>query len=399
MNVNYKQVKNSLCVEMIIEEIVAAILAKQPELSEQQIKEMLMQERVRSGGLIGDETLLRLIAVRYGVEVTKQVELNGILSSGRLFSGLNDVSVEGILVAVFPVRNFGGEKSGKLVNLMIADEDGILRVVLWSDKVEIIERGQLQVGQNVRFLHGYTREDQYGKVELHLGIKSRVEISSNEDLKIGYPDVEKFVSKIGEIVNTFNNVHLSGRVKEVVSSKSFTKGDGTEGKFMRFILVDDSAEIAVVVWNGKVDVLEKQLKPNVCLYLVNGKVKEKEVGGFEVHVDSTSFVQIQPVTLQLSKIGDLKEGDIVNVVGDVSSVDMVKEVTTSRGEQIKLFTFELKDETGVVRVSVWRNQVEQFRDLKMGDSVTVENVFVKKGYGDKLELSTRSGTQFKVKVI
>jgi len=383
---------------MTFEEIIVAILAKQPELSEQQIQEMLIQERARSGGLIGDETLLRLIAAKYGVEVTKHVELNGILASGRLFSGLNDVSVEGKLVAVFPVRNFGGEKSGKLANLMIVDEEGILRVVLWNDKAEIVERGQLQVGQNVRFLHGYTREDQYGKVELHLGIKSRVEISS-EDSQIGYPDVEKFVSKISEIVNTFSNVHLSGRVKEVFGSKLFTKGDGTEGKFMRFTLVDDSAETTVVVWNCKVDALERQLKPNVCLYLINGKVKEKEGGDFEVHVDSTSFVQVHPVMLQISKLTDLKEGDIVNVKGEVSSVDSVKEVTTSRGEQIKLFTFELKDETGSIRVSVWRNQVEQFNNLNIGDSVTVENGFVKKGYGDKLELTTRSGTQFKVKTI
>jgi DNA polymerase III alpha subunit len=168
---------------------------------------------------------------------------------------------------------------------------------------------------------------------------------------------------------------------------------------MRFTLVDDSAEISVVVWNDIVDTLERQVKPNVCLYLINGKVKEKEGGVFEVQVDTTSFVQIQPVTLQISKLVDLKEGDIVNVIGNVSSVDSVKEITTSRGEKIKLLTFELKDETGLVRVSVWRSQVEQFNCLKLGDSVTVENGFVKKGYGDKLELTTRSGTQFKVKAI
>jgi replication factor A1 len=387
---------------MANEEIVAAILAKQPELSEQQIQEMLAYERGRSGGLIGDETLLRLIAARYGVEVVKPVEFNRILSSNRLFSGLNDVSVEGSLVAVFPMHTFGGEKSGKVANLMLVDEYGLLRVVLWNDKAEIVEMGQLQVGQNVRFLHGYTREDQYGKVELHLGIKSKIEIVDNSEAEFqnSYPDVEKFVSKIGEITNnTFNNVHLAGRVKEVLNSKAFTKGDGTEGKFLRFSLTDDSAEITVVVWNGKVDALEKQLKPNVCLYLINGKVKEKESGGFEVHVDATSFVQVYPVTPQMSKLADLKEGNVVNVEGEVSNVDPLREVTTGRGEQIKLFTFELKDETDSVRVSVWRNQVEQFNNLKLCDRVTVENGFVKKGYGDKLELTTRSGTQFKIKSI
>ncbi|MCL1978309.1 MAG: OB-fold nucleic acid binding domain-containing protein [Candidatus Bathyarchaeota archaeon] len=383
---------------MIIQEIIAAILARHPELSEQQIQEILIQEKERSGGLLGDETLLRLIAARQGVEVTKQMEFSGTLSSGRLFSGLNDVSVEGKIVAVFPARSFnGGEKSGKFANLMIIDEDSILRIVLWNDKAEIVENGELQTGQIVRLLHGYTKNDRYGKVELHLGGKSRIEI--NENPQISYPGVEKFASKIGEITNTFNNVHLVGMVKEVLGSKTFTKGDGTEGKLMRFTFVDDSAEITVVAWNGKVDALERQLKPKACLYLINGKVKEKESGGFEVHVDSTSFVQVQPVTLQMIKLADLKEGDVVNVEGDVSNIDPVKEVTTGKGEQIKLLTFELEDETGSVRVSAWRNQVEQLSNLKLGDEVTIENGFVKKGYGNKLEISTRSGTQFIVKTI
>ena len=52
---------------------------------------------------------------------------------------------------------------------MIADKEGILRVVLWNEKAELVEKGELKAGQAVRLLHGYTREDRYGKTELHLG--------------------------------------------------------------------------------------------------------------------------------------------------------------------------------------------------------------------------------------
>jgi replication factor A1 len=189
--VNYKQAEHLFCAtQMIAKEIIDAILARHPELSEQQIQETLQQERVRSGGLLGDETLLRLIAARNGVEVPQQKTVfSEILPSGRLFAGLNDVSVEGRLIAVFPARSFnGGEKSGKFANLLMVDDDSILRVVLWNDKAEVIENGELHAGQIVRFLHGYTREDRYGKVELHLGGKSRIEV--NENPQTTYPGLE-----------------------------------------------------------------------------------------------------------------------------------------------------------------------------------------------------------------
>ncbi len=384
---------------MTAEDIIQAILAKHPELSEQQIQETLEQERARSGGLLGDDTILRLIAVRYGVEVIQQnTVFSGILSSGRLFAGLNDVSVEGRLIAVFPARSFNGaEKSGKFANLMIVDDDSILRVVLWNERADIVESGELQTGQIVRLLHGYTRDDRYGKVELHLGGKSKIEV--NENPQTTYPGLEKFASKISEISNTFSNVHLTGMIKEVFNTTNFTKGDGAEGKVMRFTLTDGSGETTVVVWNEKVDELEKLLKPKACVHLVNGKVKEKDGGVFEVQVDQTSYMQVLPITVQFTKIANLKEGDVVNVEGDVSNVEPIKEVTTGKGEQIKLLNFELKDETGSIRVTVWRDQAEKLSELKLCDDVIIENAYVKKGYGNRVEVSTRTSTVISVKSI
>ena len=84
-------------------EIVQKILASNPQVTEEQILEMLRDEKARSGGLLADETLLRLIAAKFGVVVEQNGIVNsGTLSSSRLFAGLNDVTVEGRLIAVFP---------------------------------------------------------------------------------------------------------------------------------------------------------------------------------------------------------------------------------------------------------------------------------------------------------
>ena len=58
--------------------------------------------------------------------------------------------------------------------------------------------------------------------------------------------------------------------------------------------------------------------------------------------------------------------------------------------------FELKDDSGTVRVSAWRQHAEALNGLKIGDKLFLENAYVKKGFGDKMELSTRSATAISV---
>ena len=109
-------------------------------------------------------------------------------------------------------------------------------------------------------------------------------------------------------------------------------------------------------------------------------------------MDFTSFVNVQAVAMQYAKVASLTENLNANVEGVVSAILESKEVTTAKGETVKLMLFELKDESGSIRVSAWRQHAEALNALKIGDKLRLENVFVKKGYGDKMELSTRNST-------
>ena len=96
--------------------------------------------------------------------------------------------------------------------------------------------------------------------------------------------------------------------------------------------------------------------------------------------------------MQFTKIASLTENLSANVEGAVSMIFENKEVTTAKGETVKLMVFELKDESGAVKVSAWRQHAEALNVLKIGDKLRLENVYAKKGYGDKMELSTRNAT-------
>lgn len=384
---------------MTSEKLIEQILLACAGISREEILERLESEKRKIGGFISDETLLRMIAAELGVEIPQNEALAPAISIRDLVPSLGDVTVIGRVVAVFNPKTFEGNRSGKFASLFIADKSEIMRVVLWNDKTSLIESGAIKVGQIVCFSHGYTREDRSGKVELHIGEKSEIEITPKDVEAKDYPDISKFAIKIGEITSAFKNkkVNLVGKVKELFAASTFKRQDSSPGKVMRFILADETGEISVVVWNEKVDELEKTLKKGVGLQIVNARVKKALSEGLEIHVDTGTYVGPLMLAEEFLKIADLTEGlDRVNVEGEVVTKPLHRDVKTSKGEIVKLTVFELKDETGRIWFSAWRKHADAASNLKVGDKVIIKDAYVKKGFGDQLELSTRNATSINI---
>lgn len=276
---------------MTNEELIQQILSKHPKISREEILGSLEAEKKKTGDLIAEETLLRLIAAKYGIEIIKRRTIRR-MSIKNLVAGLNDVTLTGRVIAVFPPKKFEGEKSGKVANLIVADEDDTLGVVLWNDKVDLIESGELKAGQVVRFSHGYTRKDCREKIELHMGIKSRVEVKPENGKAEEYPTLCKFTTKISKITKVSNCVHLAGTVKKVYPISTFTRRDSSSGKYLRLKLADKTGEIPVVIWNEKAEELEKEIKVDSSLELANAKIKENLSGELEVQVNSYTYIKI-----------------------------------------------------------------------------------------------------------
>jgi replication factor A1 len=384
---------------MEIEEIIKQIQSRLPELSREEILGKLEDKKRKANGLISDEILLRMIASEFGVETKNNETLTLMLSLRDLIPGLNNLSVTGRVVAVFSPKTFEGARSGKFASLFITDKTGVLRVLLWNSKADLIESGRLKVGQISRFSHGYTREDRSGKVELHIGDKGEVEITLKGVDANDYPAINRFATKIRDITEVYRNkrVNIVGTVKELFPASSFERRDSSPGKVMRLILSDETGEVSAVVWNEKVDEIEQTLRKGAELQIVNAKVKKAIGEGLEVHVDGGTYLETLPPKEKFSKIADLHEGLAkANVQGEVATKPMVRDVRTSKQEIVKVASFELKDETGSIWISAWRNQADSVKNLKVGDKAIIKNAYVKKGFSNQLELSTRNTTSINV---
>jgi len=277
------------------EELIQQILSRNPEVERKQIFEDLEIEKTKTAGLIANATLLRLIAARYGIQDLQNTDFDRSLSIGSLIPGLNDVTVTGRVVTIYPPKAFEGKKTGKIASLMAFDENGIIRVVLWNERVELIETGKLKVGQVARFSHGYTREDRNGKTELHIGEKSEIEIELQCKKENGRFAC-RFATKIKDITRSKNNIHLQGNVKKLFPSTNY-KTETMTGTVLHFSLSDDTGEIPVVAWNAKAEEIEKNIFVNANVLLINARAKATQSGQVEIHVDSYTYVDVANTTL------------------------------------------------------------------------------------------------------
>jgi replication factor A1 len=384
---------------MKTDEIIGQIRAACPWISTDQILNRLGKEKRKTGGFISDETLLSMIAAEFGCVISKDKKPTPSLWLADLIPGLNDVTAVGRVLVAFPPKTFGGARKGKFASVLIADKTCILRVVLWNDKAGLFERGEMKVGQVVRFSHGYTRESLGGKVELSVGEKCEVEINPKDAKAKDYPGIRRFSTEIAEVDKSHGGKRLNivGTVRRVFPPSTFERKDGTRGRVMRFVLSDRTGEVPVVVWNEKAEELEKTLKVGDELQVVNGKSKKALAEGSEVHVDAATYVGPLAQFEEFLNVADLREErSQVNVEGEVVTKPFVRDVKTGRGEVLKLASFELRDETGGISVSAWRRHADTAANLRIGDKVVIRKGVVKKGFGDQLEISTRNATSIDV---
>ncbi len=279
---------------MNLEEIIEQILSSRPDLTHEEVLKMIENKKKGAGEFFTDEAAARLVASELGVEIAREpLQLEILIQD--LVSGLNDVTVTGRVIMVHPPKTYTrpDRTEGRFARLLIADESGTLKVVLWDDKTDLLEARKVEQGQTIRISHGYVREGLDGKLELHVGSRGDLQVSLPSVVESRYPPITQFIKKI---------------------------------------------KVAAI----------------------------KEEGG--------------PVIVE----------------GTVTTAPVVREVVTSRNEKIKVASFELGDDTGKIWVSAWRKLAEVVKDLTVGTRIEIRNAYVRKGFADQLELTSRALTSIEI---
>ena len=379
--------------------MIERILSARTDVSREEILQRIKRKKSAAGGLLTNETAARLVALELGVEAAQELFHPKEIPIGDLVFGLSDVTVTGRILIAYPMQTYARKNGveGQFGHLLIADKTGTLRILLWNDKAEFVRNGKLKQGQIVRVLHGYVREARDGQLELHLGQRGELQIDP-QDVREDYcPETESFMEKIGKITKKRRKANVIGTVQNVSQVTVFQRADGTEGKVCRVTLRDLTGQIVAVFWNEKVDILDG-VQVGDRLQVIDAKVKEKIDGQLELHAENRAYVErLLPIAEKVVKIGSLeKEGGLIVVEGVVRTEPVKREVTTSKNEKVAVASFELEDDSGKIWVSAWRKHAETAKQLAVGARIRIKDAYVRKGFGDSLEISTGAFSKIEI---
>lgn len=276
---------------MELEEIIQRILSFRVDLTREDVIEMIEKKKIRAGGFFTDEAAARIVASELGLEVMRE-HFRPEVWIRDLVSGLNDVTVVGRTIATYAPKTFSRPDGtdGKVARLTIADKTGTLQVVLWDDKVNLIEAKKVTIGRIIKVSHGYLRNGLKGSLEIHVGLRGNIQVSSPDAVEREFPPISHFIQGIGKITRKQKRANIHGKVLNIYPVSQFKRRDGTSGKVMRLELGDDTGQMTVVLWNEKVDELSS-IKRGEHLRIMNCKVKERLSGQFELHVEGATYVE------------------------------------------------------------------------------------------------------------
>jgi replication factor A1 len=256
---------------------------------------------------------------------------------GKLEEEMKDVDVVGRIDQLYGIREFrkGDEGSGKVAIVSLMDETGEIRLCLWNQKADVI--AQVKRGDIIAVESGYTKMG-LNELELHSGWRGRVTVNP----KIEIAELPKM-----EIVNLSDLkpgqcYNVSGVVTQIGEKRFFVKSDGSRGKLASFNLKDETAEIRVVLWDEKADILDYLIQDTHVL-IDNGYVKEG-MEGLELYITLMGQVIRMERFKPDQKIFNLEKGPMT-LVGRYYQGDLIDE-----SGSVKLVTGEEIEDGQLLRV-------------------------------------------------
>ena len=397
---------------LTLEETIELILKHRSDYERKDILKMIDEKREELGReVINDESAAMIVARELGVDL-HQISPKARQRIEDITEATRNIALTAKVINLGTVRTFsrkdgGGE--GKVASIVVSDETGSIRVVLWDDLTNAVSEDVISVGDVIQVRGAYVKKGLGDALELNLGRMGQIRVLEDyeiEDLGIDFNGSSIGDQKVSDLKEGLFNVSLKVKIQRVFRLSTFTRQrDGSEGRVLSILGADETGTVRLVFWDDKASEMENAEEGEIIqLGGVNTRLN-REGTEVEVHIgraasierglkEKIDAVEVAPTRsgsepLGMKSIADLTTGMWdVDIEGKVVTVYDVTNFTTKDGRDGRVRNVILADESGKTRVTFWNDDVDKIEKIKEEDVIKILHGYVKEGF--------RGGVEFQV---
>lgn len=293
-----------------------------------------------------------------------------ILNIGDLEPG-SQAAIVGRIMSISNLKSFKTRKgkSGQVCNMELKDSTGDIRVVLWTENIKLLKN--FKEGNIVKITDVDIKEGYRGDNEANLRPRSTITHFKEADLS-KFPTYNEDITDIEDLVPE-TKANIIARIVRIPTPRTYEK-NGKEGKVTSLELKDATGEISYTLWNKNVDLIDELgLDAGDSVKILGAQVRERNGELSLTHWDGRIIkgdFDVPEFTQEFIKIGDITEQNNIAIKGVISKLQDIRTFTRkSDGSEGKLRNFDVSDDTGSIRTTIWGNDTDIL--LTKGDIVKI----------------------------
>ena len=323
------------------------------------------------GDLVDEPTAAMLVIGELG---RQHVKIKGLSGKSSLFSFFGKV------VDKTEPKEFNradGEK-GWVATLLLCDETGTTRVVLWDEKAG----AALDVAMG----------DVLEIIGRHPG-KSTKEIYALA-LRQASCEISCSLPAQGSGAGSLSNepVDLDAIVISINKPRTFTRRDGTPSEMVEAVIGDDKGSARVVAWKPE---LLCAIAPGTTVHISGAKPNHKSEGrDYSLDEKSTVTVTDTAVSVPFTPLGSVSDQGIYSVKGQVKQMQQPRTFTTRNGTASWVRNILISEGGEELKLVLWGDFA--LTPLTTGDRVEAYHAAARPGRFGGIELGVGRGSAFRV---
>ena len=271
-----------------IESIIEAICAETKK-DRYEIKKLIEDKQRKFNRQISETAAARLVATELNVQISsaKKTPVN-IVDLHHTPPGTPNISIVGIVARVYTPITFQKDQGvGKVQNLLLMDNSGSIKIILWGNLIELAQKNKLVKGSIIEVFKGILKMGREGERELHLNELSTIQIDPSTYSKKDFPDVFATVLTPDILLEkdiSQNDVDIKGIIAEISEIRHFKKADGAESQLQSLELVGKTKKVRTIIWGERTQD-NTPLKFGDEILIEGASIKKDRANIPEIHVN------------------------------------------------------------------------------------------------------------------